>query len=258
MDGMKDWLFPSTQIGAVIGLRPLSLDLFYRRGLDPWRDSEMPLSEYCRSHDIDGSGFMRELADLPSADPDAHWEELPCYHLIDHLTEEHRTMLHMDIPAIRYLLDMGFPEAEGVQTLFRTLTSTIGEFADRLRIHLRQEEENIFLGMLANEFRLSHRGALEVRIPGEPPFLASRKIEAASALLEEERHFKKIIDLFMEGACHPEAGSPSSKAYLSVGWLMMSLGTKLRAHARLETDVLFPMAARLERGLNSMSTAGAR
>lgn len=243
MDGMKDWLFPSTQIGAIIRFRPLSLDLFYRRGLDPWGDQAASLSAFCRAHGLDDADFLGGIVDLPAVDPGTHWEEHPCYHLIDYLTDEHRTILHTDIPAIRYLLDMGFPEAEGTGAQFRALTKSIGDFADQLRIHFRQEEENIFPHMLADDFRISSRQA------ADEPAASAWRPRPADRILEEEARLKGTLDLFMESAALSGGDSPSSKAYLSVAWLMKSLGAKLRLHTRLEKEVLYPIALRAEKEL---------
>jgi len=252
MDGMKDWLFPSTQIGALIRFRPLSLDLFYRRGLDPWSEQEASVSDFCRLHALNENGFLRNLADLPPVDPGTHWEEQPCYHLIDYLTDEHRTIMHTDIPAIRYLLDMGFPEAEGTGTVFRTLTKSIGDFTDQLRVHFRQEEENIFPIMLANDFRFTFRP------PFEEPHPPAWSLHVSGRLLEEEERLKGTLDAFMDcaGLSGGSRGeTSSSKAYLSVAWLMKTMGAKLRAHSRLEMEVLFPIASRVERELLSVVPA---
>src|SRR4051794_30269587 len=134
MDGSAQWLFPSTQAGAAVRYRPLSLAIFYRFNMDPWREPEKPLSEICREANVNLDTFIHELEQLPSllelTTPMTHsrWREKPAYFLVDFLTEEHRVFLHSDIPAIRYLLDMGFPDIDGGETLFRVMTRAVEEF----------------------------------------------------------------------------------------------------------------------------------
>ena len=53
MDGIKDWLFPTSPVEAVIRFRPLSLELFRRMGVDPWRAPDATVADAC----VRGSRF---------------------------------------------------------------------------------------------------------------------------------------------------------------------------------------------------------
>ena len=242
MDGLNDWLFPSTSAGSIIQFRPLSLSVFYRFDLDPWRAPDEPVVENCRRQGADYQALLLELARLAVPGPDTPWREKPCYFLIDFLTEQHRTFLFRDMPAIRYLLDMNGYENGGEERL-KEMAQAVAAFAARLRYHLRIEEEEIFPAILRNDFLLRKR----------PERDAIQGIPAAARLLAAEAGFQTGLQECLGGSS--ASGQGQRNGVPSLEWLIQSLGDALQAHMRLELDALYPLAFRLERELEARSHA---
>lgn len=242
MDGIKEWAFPSTRVEDAIKFRPACLGILDRIGCDPWAEGDTTLEELgvrCgrRCHDL-----IRELSTLPVPDRNSPWDELPAYLLIDYLTQEHRDILHNDLPALRGLLDMPFEEGSG-GGLYWMLLDSFHRFTEILRAHIQEEEDYLFPAILKNEYALRH-GGLEHRI--RP--VAGQVLASPSVIRGEERLDEALEEWTRAIGTRSGIGERPKTAELAAQ-AMQSLERKLRAHGNLEKNALFPIAARIEKGL---------
>lgn len=245
MDGIKDWIFPSTRVGDAIRFRPLALEIFYRGKVNPWTSLNMSLADICRLDGFILSDLLKELSDLRVPAADSKWGQLPACHLIDYLTEDHRTVMYSDLPAIRTALDMAYQGSARDQELLRMLTRSFHAFAELLMPHLQEEESVIFPAILRNEYLLRNPG-MELSI--QP---ISDRLSRTSRISEKEAEFDIALKYWLEttrssrtAIGQPEISEPAFR-------LMASLGTRLEAHARLEKRELLAMAIRIEQDLRA-------
>src|SRR4051812_22452273 len=143
MDGIKRWAFPSTRVGDAIKFRPACLEWIYKHGCDPWAEANTTLEELGDRYGEGARNLVQEFSSLPVPDADSPWDSLPAYFLIDYLTDEHRSILHSDLPSLRAILDMPFEEASSA-SLFWMLLDSFHRFTDILRTHIQEEEDYLF------------------------------------------------------------------------------------------------------------------
>jgi iron-sulfur cluster repair protein YtfE (RIC family) len=244
MNGLENWLFPTSQVGEVIKFRPLSLEMFYSHGLDPWSGATQTMESFLGEKGVDTAAFLRGLEDLADPGPDTRWDFLPSHFLIDYLTKEHRSILYSDIPAIRYLMDMGLDEMTDGQTAIQRLSAEVARFMEGLRFHIGSEEDVIFPIILRNEFLLRRSGHVEDAMRDPMLFAGAMMIGRESDLRLEAaglfEGYKPSLD---------EAGESGIVARLAKA--ISSLENRLRAHKRLESDTLYLMVERIESELRS-------
>lgn len=235
MDRLNDWVFPTTLVGDAIKFRPLFLDSLYRREINPWSRLESTLARVCVENGFDADAFLKEAGSLPVPEPDSDWESLPCFHLIDFLTHQHRDFLLVDLPAIQYRMRI----ADGVGLAFQ-MSRSIHEFGERLQSHIATEEDEIFPHILRNECAVRHPDWIEVIDTGKGV------VGAAARLLGKEKEFAFILDCLMRQVSDGADETVNSHSLSAVSILLRELERNIGDHSRLEADHLYPMALRLE------------
>ena len=246
MNGLENWLFPTSRVGEIIRFRPLSLELFYSRGLDPWRGMQQTMDAFLGEKGIDTVSFLRGLEDLAEPGPDTRWDFLPSHFLLDFLTKEHRSILYSDIPAIRSLMNMGLDEMMEGQSTIQRLSAVISDFMEGLRFHISAEEDVIFPIILRNEF--------VIRCAGQEEDIFKDPMLFAGAMM-----IGREADLRLEAASLFAGYKPALEAAGESGIVarlaraVLSLEKKLRSHNRLESDTLYLMVERIESELRSRS-----
>lgn len=250
MDGLMDWIFPSTRIGDVIRFRPRALETLYRGKMNPWICLGMTLEELSRREGFSLPELLKELSDLRVPAADSNWEQLPACYLIDYLTEEHRTVMHSDLPAIRTALDLAYQGSARDQELLRMVTHSFHAFAEVLMPHLQEEENVIFPAILQNEYLLGHPGK---ELSPQP---ASERLSRTSSISGHEAEFEIALRYWLEttrssrtAIGQPEISEPAFR-------LISSLGARLEAHAKMEQRVLLAMAERIEKELRASPPHG--
>jgi hypothetical protein len=239
MDGINDWVFPTTRVADAVRFRPASLEAFYRLACDPWKEGGKSLAEVCVCRGKGVQDLLRELSALPVPGPESPWEELPVHFLIDYLTDEHRQKIHADLPAVRSILEMPFRETSG-GPLFGVLLDAFHRFSEKLRAHIGEEEDILFPGILRNEHILRHACS------GGRPGLVSDRLLVASRLLGREddlsfslREWTQVAGQEGTLRSRPEVAEAAAQA-------MQRLERKIRSHGDLERDRLYPVASRIE------------
>lgn len=246
MDGIKEWAYPSTRVEDAVKFRPACLGAIYQRGCDPWAEGDTTLEELGARGGDRTQDLIQELLSLPVPDRNSPWEKLPAYYLIDYLTNEHREILHEDLPSVRGILDMHFDESSG-GGLFWLLVDSFHRFTDILRAHIQEEEDYLFPAILKNEYALRYGGPAQRIKPVAGHVLASPAIirgeERLDAALDE---WTRAVGIHNEIRDRPKIAEMAARA-------MQNLEQKLRAHGVLEKKALYPIAARIE---NELALAG--
>ena len=106
MDGMANWIYPTSRVSDLVKYRPASLELFYRIGCNPWVQGDLTLEALCERSGLSTERILLELERMPVCGPATPWEELPVHFLIDFLTAQHREFIYSDLPAFRTLLEL--------------------------------------------------------------------------------------------------------------------------------------------------------
>jgi hypothetical protein len=248
MDGIKDWIFPTTRIADAVRYRPASLAAFYGIGCNPWEEGEKSLEWLCMRYGIPLHRLMRELGELPVPGPQSPWDELPACFLIDFLTSQHREFIHADLPALRALLDADRGRISGTR-LFGLMGQTLHRFGIVLRKHIQEEEESNFPAILRNEYALRH-GCVGSKEPVAESLLASDR------LLEGEERVSFALDQWLRTA--EQSGQlDSGPVHLDIAvGAMRDLARKIRSHERIERERLYPIAARIETELDAIAVGG--
>lgn len=239
MDGIKEWAYPSTRVGDAVKFRPASLETFARCGCDPWAEADLTLEMLSSRCGRPTHELVQELLNLPVPDRGSAWQELPAYLLIDYLTQQHREILHNDLPALRGLLDMPFGEASG-GGLFAILLETFHRFTGLLRAHIQEEEDYLFPAILKNEYALRHGGHEERIKP------IAEHVLASPALIRGEETLDAALEDWTRAAGKADGLHDRPKTAELAAKAMRDLERKLRAHGNLEKNALYPIAARIE------------
>jgi len=241
MDGIKEWAFPSTRVEDAIKFRPACLELIYKQGCDPWAEGGTTLEELGVRWGKRTEDLIQMLSTLPVPERTSRWEELPAYFLIDYLTNEHRAILHSDLPSLRAILDMPFEEASS-GSLFWILLESFHRFTEILRAHIQEEEDYLFPTILKNEYALLHGGP-ENRI--KP---IAGQVLASPAVIRGEEQLDAALEDWTRVIGQSEFNDRPKTAELAAR-AMQDLERKLRAHGNLEKKALYPIAARIEKEL---------
>ncbi len=239
MDGMNEWVYPTTRVADAVRFRPASLEAFYRLPCDPWKEGSKSLAEVCESRGKRLQDLLRELSAMPVPAPESPWEELPVHFLIDYLTAEHRQMIHSDLPAVLSVLEMPFEESSG-GPLFGVLLDAFHRFSDKLRAHIGEEEETLFPAILINEHTLRYAASGEASGP------VSDRLLVASKLLGREDELSFAIQDWTRAVGEDGTLRSRPKAAELAAQAMQRLEWKIRSHSDLERDRLYPIASRIE------------
>jgi regulator of cell morphogenesis and NO signaling len=168
--------------------------------------------------------------------PDGEWAALPLDLLCDRLVAGPHAAVHAAVPRIRGRLATIAERTPGVET--DAVRQAFTAAADLLLAHLAKEENILFpaLSALAD----ADRG-------GQPrPPLAFPTVLHPIRLLETEhaRLAAALDELQALAARHPDAATDVWRPVIED---LATLVQTLRAHARLEVEVLFPRALELDR-----------
>jgi iron-sulfur cluster repair protein YtfE (RIC family) len=189
-----------------------------------------------------------EALEVPAADSD--WRKLPISHLLDRLVEEHRAFRKEFLPIIGRALSEDWSSDPASLEWFQRSAGDWPAFSGALSEHLREEEQILFPRLLRYEASL--------RDPGLDPLFngGSARVFASLRLLEHEHRDLALMRGFLDKALPAYPGSVSSALERRLRPLLTDLRERLRAHAALETSVLFPMASDLEKTLYDLQIQG--
>lgn len=244
MEPKYGWLYPTTPVASLLRARPAALAVFERFPLNPWESMHCGIREACVLGGVAWSDFSQALDQLRSPDSRADWTALPICHLLDFLSSEHRDFLEGFIPSIGRALSQDIDgDFDSLQHL-RAVASEWPGFVAALTEHIREEEEVLFLRVLRYDTSL-RLGWGDPDVKG-----GSVGVFATVRMLNHEHRDVKLMMDFLERArllC-PAHGEPSALA-ASLRPVLDGFSRQLRSHARLEQDVLIPLAMAMEKKL---------
>lgn len=235
----RDRMFPGTPTLSVLKQRPRAMELFERNGIDPWSRPQASIGEVCRTHGLSWSRFAADLDALKIPDNQTDWRQVPVYHLLDHLRDEHRKFEHVDLPSVRYALDMESQDHMSNLGLLRALAHQWPEFTSALLEHLRHEEDFLFPKIMRH-FSSLNNGDVD-------PNLNDGSVHqyVATALFGSERRFKAELDRLRDSIRFSTHDSPVKPLVQA----LIDFHNRLRNHSRLEFEVLYPIALEAEKEL---------
>jgi iron-sulfur cluster repair protein YtfE (RIC family) len=247
---MNDWLYPTTKVESLLLARPRAAELLERLGINPWANLTSDVGEVCARKGIAWDRFAGEMDALSIPAADSDWRNLPISHLLDHLEEDHRIFRREYLPAVGRALSEDWSDDPASLEWLQSRSGEWPAFSGVLSEHLREEEQVLFPRLLRYEASL--------RDPRVDPLFAggSARVFASLRLLEHEHRDLVLLRGFLDKALPTR---PDSAACALERRLMPLLGEfrdRLRAHAALETTVLFPMATELEKTLYDLQIQG--
>lgn len=250
MQPRNDWLFPSTKVESLLLARPRAAELLERLGIDPWANLSSDIGEACVRQGVAWDRILAEMDALPIPDVKSDWRNLPVSHLLDHLVEEHRVFRKEFLPAISRALSEDWSSDPASLEWLQRSAGEWPAFSGALSEHLREEEQVLFPRLLRYEASL--------RDPGLDPLFngGSARVFASLRLLEHEHRDLALMRGFLDKALPAFPGSVSCALERRLRPLLTDFRDRLRAHAALETSVLFPMAADLEKALYDLQIQG--
>ncbi len=248
---MKHLLTAETPVRECLRLRPLSLELFAKRGLDCWSHVDKPL-RFFFPDEASGAlaAFLEEFEIIPVPLVDSRWQELPVAHLLDFLTQEHREFLLNSVTDIAYVIDVqGLVDAE-VGSDVRRLQAEFQDFVAALRSELEQEETRVFRRILRYDACLRDARVHPEFQQGSLQFSIAMRAHRFTAM----RH--KTFPALLALAHRAEQSNPENSGLTTLAERLRDFDQRLETHERLEMDALFPMALAMERTLYNLTING--
>lgn len=251
MEMKTGWLFPTTTLVSILKARPLAMSLFEKFQINPWNILNRGIGEACAAVGITWETFAEALHSLEYPERDSDWQSLPSYHLLDFLTSEHREFLYAFIPSIGRALSDDIVDPDCMMRL-KLLISEWPSFVSALGDHIREEEETLFRRVLRYDSSLRLGWA-------DPDFQGgSVRVFMTVRMLNHGHRDPRMMRTFIERAmpAYPSQAEPCAME-ANIRPLLTSFSARLGNHARLESDVLFPMAVAMEKKLYDQHITGA-
>jgi iron-sulfur cluster repair protein YtfE (RIC family) len=246
----NDWLFPSTKVESLLLARPRAAEVLERLGIDPWANLSSDIGEACARQGIAWDRFLAEMEALAVPASGSDWRKLPISHLLDRLVEEHRAFRREFLPAIGRALSEDWSADPASLEWLQGMAGEWPAFSGALTDHLREEEQVLFPRLLRYEASLRRRSV-------DPLFAGgSARVFASLRMIDREHRDSVLLRAFLEKALPARPAGAVCALEERLRPLFMAFRVRLRDHARLETEVLYPMAASLEKTLYDRHIGG--
>jgi iron-sulfur cluster repair protein YtfE (RIC family) len=244
------WLFPNTRVETVLKTRPMVSELCEHLGLDPWKMLRAGMVELGEEGGIPWPDLEQAVLGLPVPPADTDWAAEPLGRLMDHLARQHREFLREYLPAIGHALaDFAGCDPDSLLHL-RRLTLEWPDFAAALSAHIREEEDELFLRLLRYE-ACERRGSVAPEFAGGPaPSFAVVRLQ------EREHRDLTRLRRFLDQALPDPEGPGEDLLEKRLRPLFSDFAAALGLHAHLETGILLPRGAALERSLSERQIQG--
>ena len=247
------WLFSTTSLATIVKTRPLSLALFESFGINPWKSTRSTIGEVCAASGIAWEAFADSLSKLEVPDRDSDWNNLPLTHLVDFLADEHQEFRHEFIPAIGRVLSEDLHSDSDSLLKLRLLVSEWPAFVSTLSDHIQEEEDVLFNRILRYDSTL--------RLGWVDPFFEGGSVQVFTAvrLYSHEHRDIKLMRSFLDRVqpVYPGQGEPCALE-AALRPLLAGFDSRLKSHARLETEALIPRARAMEKMLYDQRIRGVR
>ncbi|MEO7425149.1 MAG: hypothetical protein ABI036_08175, partial [Fibrobacteria bacterium] len=197
----------------------------------------------CGDNKIDLARVTRSLETLPPCEESRNWNEVPLYHLIDFLAGNHREFRTRYIPNITRMLEALKSEFGAESGPIEDIISEFNGFRNDFSWHMQEEEDFVFPKILRTEACLHHPEMYSEVFKGSVAMYPKSNVRA------QEEAFSLIIGELTEklkGMIFDLQQLPMVKDILTA---LQNHDAGLKAHAFLETDILFPRAVEIEKKL---------
>lgn len=231
-------------VREAIRSRPLAIGILEQKaGAAFWNRLDASMEEFCREAAVDLADLGHAIASLPENQERQDWQGLPLYHLIDHLTCGHRRFRTRDLPDVHRLLDtlrIEFPSGhDSLEELLREFTSFRREFA----WHMEEEEEFLFPKILRIEASLRHPDLYPEVFKGSIGMFSAQQLQGPEQLF---RDLVSDLSRRLNGLVSDAVDLATAREALAA---MHGYEARLKAHAYLEMELLFPRALAMEASL---------
>lgn len=228
-------------VREAIRIRPLGIGVLEDlSGGAFWSRLDATVEELCRETGVDPAQVQHRFAALPENLDRQDWTELPLYSLVDHLTAEHRQFRSRELPGIDQLLQALRLKVPSAQAALDALVGDYRAFRQEFDWHMQEEEEFLFPKFLRTEASLRHPDLYPEVFKGSLGMFSGRQWHSP-----EDRFHMLISDLrgrlrtLVSGVVDASAAREALAA-------LQGYEARLRAHAYLEGEILFPEALQME------------
>jgi regulator of cell morphogenesis and NO signaling len=233
---------PLREIAAEV---PAAVPLFARFDIDLCRFGERSLAEACAHLNLSLDQLQEKLVALhgfSSAEADAH--AIPLAQLIQRIVRVHHRRVRQDLAALAEMAARLEQEHSGRSPELAPLARLIGELHREMFDHIGREEQVLFPFIV----RMEEEAAL--RYPSDHSCLRSLRTPIAR-MMQDHCSAEEVLEELRQRTNDftPPQESCATKRAVFAG--LRTFGSDLREHLRLEDEVLFPRALKLEAELSA-------
>lgn len=236
-------LSPETRIADVATANPATIKVFQRFGIDFCCGGKRPLGEVCEEKKLAFADLRSSLETADAEPPELPAADASLTEIVRFIVDHFHAELREELPRLGQMVaKVASVHGERHPAVLPALEATFRALREELEMHMVKEERILFPYALKLEEIAARGGSLPVS-----PF---GSIEAPIGAMEHEhddagRALARMREL--TGGYVPPEGACNTFRGLYHG--LEAFETALHAHIHLENNVLFPRAARLERGL---------
>ncbi|HTJ44555.1 MAG TPA: iron-sulfur cluster repair di-iron protein [Kofleriaceae bacterium] len=213
-----------TTVGEVAAERPASLRVFERAGIDYCCGGRRSLASACAKAGVAMDELLAKIDDAERVTvTQTDWRSAPLADLIDHIEAVHHTFTRDELARATTLMEKVARVHGEVHPELPVMRGVLAELREELIPHLAKEERVLFPRIRAGA------GGIDA-----PVSVMLAEHDHAGDLLQHLRFLSKDYRL-PDGAC----GS-----YRALYQSLEALEADLKVHIHLESNILFPRAAR--------------
>ncbi|MDB5106400.1 MAG: Iron-sulfur cluster repair di-iron protein [Fibrobacteres bacterium] len=250
MNESHRWVFPDTTASALLTVRPLSLSILEKYGMDPFTLPLVKAGDLCREKGISWDTFLGEMEALEIPAVDSEWSQVPLIRLLDYLTCEHQAFIRELHPGIMGAF-WSLEKSREIPGRFAALIREWHAFENAFSEHIAAEESFLFPKILRYDYCVRHGKA-------DPDFFkGSVRVFSTLQLHKNEHDLLEIIRSFIDltRLAIPVIGEAAGPELELIG-LLEAFDVKHQRHSRMEKEILVPMASALEKRLYDRFISG--
>jgi len=234
---------PETRVADVAARNPATIRVFQRYGIDFCCGGKRPLAEACAEGHLTFGELTRELeaVETPAAESEVP-ATAPLVELVRRIVDGYHADLREELPRLSQMAAR-VVEAHGERhPEVVPLAGALGALREELESHMMKEERVLFPYIV----RLEGLAATGERLAASP----FGSIEAPIGMMEHEHDTAaRLLARMRELTDGYTAPADACNTFRGLYFGLAQLEKALHEHIHLENNVLFPRAARLEKGL---------
>jgi regulator of cell morphogenesis and NO signaling len=234
----------SLSLREAIRSRPLGVGVLEEEaGGAFWDRLDLTVGEFCREAGLDAGKVEHRLASLPERAERQDWPRLPLFFLVDYLAAEHRYFRARALPEVHRLLQELRREFPSGHAALESLLGEFLAFRQEFSWHMEEEEEFLFPKILRTEASLRHPDLYPEVFKGSIGMFTPNQLQGP------EHRFHEIITGLSERLRGLVSGTLHLAAAKTALAALQGYEARLKAHAYLECEILFPRALEMEASL---------